>query len=264
MSAYKQKNSHFSAQQRLAEQRRERKKIKNRLIFVLLLFAANLFLLLFLRSPFFAVNYISITGLDKLSREDIYLAGGIREGLNIWKINPPELRRRIQQLPRVETAEVERVLPAALHIQILEKYPLLLIPFHGYYLEIAADGMIIGIRDSFTGDLPLASGLFWGKMDVGTNIPDRARGEIIETFLAVFSRIPALPVAEINVSDPQQIIVYTREGMEVWLGSSRELEKKLEVLMHLYSHLSALENGSSEGYLDLRAAEAPVFRPFKK
>ncbi|MEW5921827.1 MAG: FtsQ-type POTRA domain-containing protein [Bacillota bacterium] len=262
MPEYLNKNSYLIGQHRLVEQRKERKKIKNKLLFLFILVIFNLFLLLLLRSPYFAINYIQIDGLDKLSLEEIYSAAGIREGMNIWKISPPELRDRILQIPRVAGAEVERILPGGLHIFIREKYPLVLIPFHGYYLEVAGDGIIIGLRDDFLGELPLVSGLFWGKMDVGTNIPDRTRGEIVEIFLQVLSRLPALPLAEINVSDPQQIVVYTREGMEVWLGGSKDLEKKLNVLMHLYPRLPSLENNSLEGYLDLRAAEAPVFRPF--
>lgn len=262
MPAYQNNNSYLTGQHRLVEQRKERRKIKNKLIFLFTLIAFNLFLLIFLRSSFFAVDLIHIEGLDKLSHEELCYAAGINEGMNIWKINPPELRRRVMQIPRVAEAEVERVLPGSLRVTIREKYPLVLIPFHGYYLEVAADGMIIGMRDDFLGELPLVSGLFWGKMDVGTNIPDRTRGEIIESFLMILSRIPALPVAEFNVSDPQQILAYTKEGMEVWLGGAKDLEKKLEVLLHLYPRLTLLENNPLEGYLDLRAAEAPVFKPF--
>ncbi len=254
-------NNYSNGKRKLVEERKERKKIKSRLVFLFIFVIINVSFLLFLRSPVFTISNIQIEGLDKLSVEEIYSAGGIREGMNAWKISPPHLRDRILDIPRVAGAEVKRVIPGGLHILISEKYPLILIPFHGYYLEVATDGMIIGLRDDFRGELPLVSGLLWGKMDVGTTIPDRERGEIIEVFLQVFSEMPALPLAEINVSDPEQIVVYTWDGMEVWLGGSRGLVKKLDVLMHIYPRLPSLKNDGLEGYLDLRAAEAPVFRP---
>lgn len=256
-------NNYSTGKRQVVEERKERKKIKSRLLFLFIFVIINVSFLLFLRSPFFAISHIQIEGLDKLSVEDIYSAGGIREGMNAWKVSPPHLRDRILDVPRVAGVEVERVIPGGLHIFIKEKYPLVLIPYHGYYLEVASDGMIIGLRDDYRGELPLVSGLIWGKMDVGSTIPDRERGEIIEVFLQVFSEIPALPLAEINVSEPEQIVVYTWEGMEVWLGGSKGLEKRLDVLMHLYPRLPSLENNEIEGYLDLRAAEAPVFRPLK-
>ncbi len=254
-------NNYSNGKRQLVAERKERKKIKSRLLFLLIFVLINVFFLLFLRSPVFTITYIQIDGLDKLSVEDIYNAGGIREGMNAWKISPPLLRDRILEIPRVAGAEVERVIPGELRIIVREKYPLVLIPFHGYYLEVANDGMIIGLRDDFRGELPLVSGLFWGKMDVGTTISDRERGEIIDVFLQAFSEMPALPLAEINVSDPEQIVVYTWDGMEVWLGGSKDLAKKLDVLMRIYSRLPSLEKDDMEGYLDLRAAEAPVFRP---
>ncbi len=257
-------NNKSADKRQLMEERKERKKFKSKLIFLFIFVIFNITFLMFLRSPIFTISHLYVEGLDKLSLEEVCSAGGIREGMNIWKISPPHLRDNILKIPRVATAEVERELPGEIRIFIREKYPVVLIPFHGHYLELASDGIIIGLRDDYRGELPLVSGLFWGKMDVGTNIPDRERGEIIEVFLEVFSEKPALPLAEINVAEPEQIVVYTWEGMEVWLGDSKGLEKKLDVLMHLYPRLPSLEKNDMEGYLDLRAAEAPVFRPLKK
>lgn len=246
---------------RLMEQRKVRKRIKGKIIFLFIFIIVNVFFLLFLRSDLFIINSVYIEGLDKLTREEIHNAGGLREGMNIWKISPPDLRARIMTIPRVAEANVERILPGALSISIKEKYPIILIPFHGYYLEVAKDGIVIGLRDEYRGEMPLVSGLVWGKMDVGTRIPDRARGEAIETMLPALYNLPALSLSEINVADPQHIIVYTQGGMEVWLGNASELGKKLELLMHIYPRL--LSSGAAEGYLDLRVAENPVFMPME-
>ncbi|MGI6308871.1 MAG: cell division protein FtsQ/DivIB [Dethiobacteria bacterium] len=243
-------------------QHKAKKKIKNKLGFIFLLIIANLSLLIFLRSPLFTIEEISIQGADKLSLKEVHLAMGIKEGMNIWKISPPELRERILTLPRVAEVEVERALPNKLFIYIQEKDFLALVPYHSYYLELASDGTFTGIRNNYDGELPLINGLPQSRMDVGTKIVDQERGEIITVFLEALQSMPSLPLAEINVENPKQIIVYTNEGMEVWLGGKVDLFKKIEVLQHIYSHYFPLENNPASGYLDLRVAEAPVFKPF--
>ena len=244
--------------------RKARKKIKDKLVLILLFLVCSLSLFLFLRSPFFIIKEIYVEGLDKLSLDEIYEAMLIREGMNIWKISPPELEERILTIPRVAEIEVSRVLPDKLFIYIQEKYPLVLVPYHGYYLELAADGIFIGVREDYEGELPLVNGLIWGKMEVGTGISDRSRGEIIEAFLESLATNPSLPLAEINVENVQQIIVYTWEGMEVWLGNSDNLAKKLEVLQYINQRLLLEGSDPMAGYLDLRVPEAPVFKPVEK
>ena len=81
---------------------------------------------------------------------------GIKEGMNIWKISPPELRERILTLPRVAEVEVERALPNKLFIIFRKRFPAL-VPYHSYYLELASDG-ITGIRNNYDGELPSLTG----------------------------------------------------------------------------------------------------------
>ena len=246
----------------LVVQHQAKRKIKNKLGFFFLLIIANLSLLLFLRSPFFIIEEISIQGMDRLSMKEVHLAMGVKKGMNIWKISPPELRERILTIPRVAGVEVERVLPNKLEINIREKDFLALAPYHGYYLELAPDGTFIGIMNNYDGGLPLINGLPQSRMEVGTNINDLEQGEIITVFLKALQGTPTLPFAEVNVENPEQIIVYTNEGMEVWLGSKIDLPKKIEVFQQIYENYFPFETGMDSGYLDLRVAEAPVFKPF--
>lgn len=246
----------------LIVERKAKKKIKSKLGFIFLLLLANLTLLLFLRSPLFTIEEISMQGLDKLSANEVRLAMGIREGMNIWKVSPPELRERIFTLPRVAEAEVGRVLPDKLLVQIQEKHALALVPYHGYYLELAGDGTLIGIQNNYAGELPLINGLPQGQMGVGTKIVEQDQGEIIMALLEALQRVSPPPLAEINVENPEQIIIYTWEGMEVWLGDKMDLSKKIEVLKRIHAHFFPLSDDATGGYLDLRVAESPVFRPF--
>ena len=239
----------------------ERRSIKKRYAFIFLYVLILLSMFFFLHFPSFKVQEITITGLDKISADELLSAAGIREGINIWKIKSPEIRKRLTALPRVADVQVERILPGKVRIVVTEKYPLAVIPYHGSYFEVASDGIIIGVRDDYKGEYPLINGLAWGSMDVGTSIPDQLRGEIISIFLRELSLSPALPLAEINVSDPDNILVYIWERMEVWLGGKQDLDKKLEVLQQLNQYIHLGENAPLKGYLDIRTVEGPVYVP---
>lgn len=239
------------------------KKKFNLILGFLLIFAAvNFLLLFFLNSSHFEITGIYIEGLEKVTREQVHESAGISEGMNIWEISPPEIVRRLEEIPRVEEAKVGRNLPGGIHIIITEKRPLALVPYHGYYLELASDGIFIGIRNDYRGELLLVNGLVWGHMDVGTGIPDRVRGEILEEVLDSLVEMPALPLAEINVEEPQQIVGYSPEGMEIRFGDGKELSKKMEVFDNIYYRIFSKKE-SLEGYLDVRVAEKPVFKPAK-
>ncbi len=244
--------------------KKERRSVKKKLVLLFLFLFSTLSMLMLLRLPCFLVQEISIKGLDKLSPEEVLHIAGIYEGMNIWKISSPKIREQISSIPRVARVEVEKLLPGKISISVAEKRSLVMIPFHGSYLELSSDGIIIDICDAYKGELPLINGLSWGKMDVGTNIADRARGEIVEEFLEALTSSPTLPLAEINVADTEQIIVYTWEGMEVWLGNKNDLPAKLEVLQQLHRYFFSGENQLQKGYFDIRAAEAPVFIPLEQ
>ncbi len=244
------------------EKRKEKRKVKNRIVFVIIFVISSLSLFLFLRSPLFTVTEITVTGLEMVPREELFLVMGLRDGMNMWKLSPPEIRNRALTVPQIKEVEVERVLPDKLFIDVQEKDPFALVPYHGYYLEVASDGVIIGLRNDYEKDLPLITGLSQANMDVGYSIANGKRGDIVGEFLEVFYSKPSLPVKEIDVKDPDQIIVYSWEGVEIWLGKNEELPRKLEVMDHLYHRLLKTETNLLEGYLDLRAVEAPVFKPF--
>ena len=79
--------------------KKKARKIKKKLVLFFLFLFSSLSMLLFLRSPFFTIQEISIQGVDKVSADEIRDAIELREGMNIWKISPPEIRRGLLLYP---------------------------------------------------------------------------------------------------------------------------------------------------------------------
>ena len=253
-------NRYVFGKHRVVEEKKERSSRKRIIAFLFVFALSCLFFILFLRSPYFAIEKITVQGLNNLLREEVIAAMGIKEGTSLWEVSPPELEKRILSLPSVKKAGVERILPRSLDVFVEEKEPLALVPYQHYYLELSESGTFLGIREQMEGDLPIINGLTWGRMEVGKKVPDPVRKKILTEILQQISSLKQPAISEINVHDPERIVLYTMDGLEVLLGEKGEIPRKMTVLSKVYMRLD--QEILDSGYLDLRAAEAPVFKPF--
>jgi len=74
-------------------------------------------------NPDYNLAEIEIKTDGNLTREQIVDATGLREGVNIFSLNIAKTRDALVLMPQVEHAEVERVLPNKLTIEISERRP---------------------------------------------------------------------------------------------------------------------------------------------
>jgi cell division septal protein FtsQ len=77
----------------------------------------------FWQNPDYNLVEVAIHTDGSLTREQIIQATGIHEGNNIFAINLSNARKGLMALPQVERAEIERVLPNKLSIDIAERKP---------------------------------------------------------------------------------------------------------------------------------------------
>lgn len=225
------------------------------LLGVFLLFFAVWAAYSFLNSGFFSLEKIEITGLARLSEEEVLQALQLTLGENILKIKISQLEERLLNLPRVAGANVTRHLPRELHVVIIENELLGLIPYQDYFLEVGENGLIL---DSATAvqdyDLPLITGLQPVAGTVGEAVWE---GRLLEGVRDLCSALKEekLLVSEINVEDPENFVIVTMDGLVVWLGNENFAEKT-HILVQI---IGRLKDRQEEGYLDLRVSSAPAF-----
>ena len=110
-------------------------------------------------SQHFEIRDISLTGAERVTRDDILRAGGIAAGANIFEVDPDQAATRIQALPWIKAATVRRRLPGEVAIEIQERSAAAIVELSGLYL-VDAEGTIfkkLGERDPE--DLPIITGL---------------------------------------------------------------------------------------------------------
>jgi cell division protein FtsQ len=75
-------------------------------------------------NPDYVLTEVRVSSDGALQREQILHAAGIRTGVNIFTIDSKAARAGLDQLPQVERAELQRVLPNRVDITIIERRPI--------------------------------------------------------------------------------------------------------------------------------------------
>jgi cell division protein FtsQ len=231
------------------------RKAKNRLLGTLLFIVLVWFTLGFIRSDFFRIEAIHIVGNTHTAEDEIRLALPVSEGSNIWQLNPGKLADKLTEIPRVEHATVTRKLPRTLLVEITEKRALALVPYQDYLFEVGPDGMVLGItQDPQDYELPLLTGLVPMELSVGEQYLTGPQLEDAREVLQALEDQGVL-VSELNLTDQENLVMVTLDGLIVWLGRDSYTEK-VELLQQIMGQLSGRQ---AEGYMDLRVLSAPAF-----
>jgi cell division septal protein FtsQ len=75
-------------------------------------------------NPDYMITEIRVPQGGALQREQILEASGLREGVNIFLVDTKAARLALDTLPQVERAEIQRVLPSRIEINIVERQPI--------------------------------------------------------------------------------------------------------------------------------------------
>jgi cell division protein FtsQ len=168
------------------------------------------------------LDQVKVTGRQRTQPDSILAALGIRRGGPILGFDPAAAKRRLEHLPWIKTAKVERQLPGTVRIALTERVPLALWQLDGALSVIDREGdRIDRAAPTDHADLPLV---------VGPGAPDHAKD-----LLALLAREPAMNArvkAAVRVRDRRWNVVL-RNGVEVQLPA--------ETPARAWSRLAAIE-----------------------
>ena len=104
------------------------------------------------------VKDIYVSGRVYTKSEEIMAALGIRWGDPIFQLNLDEAKQRLEALPWVKKAALDRQLSGTIHINIVERVPIAIWQNDGHFFLVDAEGEAIGeFRDNLY-SLPLVVG----------------------------------------------------------------------------------------------------------
>ena len=207
------------------------------------------------------IDRIEVEGNTTLARADVLTQSGINVGEHILFVNTRAAEERLEENPIIRTANIRRLYPNRLVIQIEEREPLAAISGGGSYAIIDREGYVIAIQDTAEDLLQI-----YGMGATGFQLNQRIGEEddfYSRTMLAVMEALENSglidDMSSLDITQPLSIDLLSKEGYTIHLGQVDNLESKLASLPAV---LDALESmGYSGGTIDLAVQGDPVYSP---
>lgn len=189
----------------------------------------------FFANAYFSVREIQVRGGERVSGNEIVTMAGLRHGMNLWKIEPTEIEKKVARHPWVRRVLVRREFPRRVIIDVEERIPKAVVALGKLYY-VDSDGVVF--KEVGAGDyvqFPLLTGL---RAEDLTK-PDRSlRARIQEAIrfgelMAKDSHI----LSEIHFAAPDRLVLYTTEfpvALHMGWGDWDDKVKRLDRLLALW------------------------------
>lgn len=221
--------------------------------FVFLLVLAAFF---FLQSSYFDVRNITVDGNKHLEGEEITSLAGLSSGVNIFRADLKKAEEKISLHPLVKEVELARDFPGTILIKITERAAIGLALGQEGFATISEDGYILAqVKNLGLVNYPIISGVDLGSAGSGQKVPDEKITAALKYLKAMPVNIRAV-VSEINVSDLNNIRMFSVDKAEVRFGTVDRIEEKIR----LYQEVIGQRYENRIHYIDISFKGSPVIR----
>lgn len=209
--------------------RKSSKFIKILCIMFLILIA----ILLFIMSPIFNIETITVTGNEKLSMSEYIKLSGLEIGQNIYKLNKRQIKNNIKQNAYVENVYVSRKLPNVIDLTIEERKATYILELeNGEYAYINNQGYILEKNYTKT-DLVTITGYSTEqeKITAGNRLvtKDLNKLEVVLRIVDSASRNDLLQyINRIDITDKNNYtLILESENKTVYLGDASSINTRM-------------------------------------
>lgn len=198
-----------------------RRRVRRLLAVALLLASAALLVPLLARPmgnilgmfPPFRVGGIEIRGFLYLSPEEIRALIPVREGENLFRVDPRQIEADLRLHPRIEEARVSRTL-GRIVVEVRERRTMLLVNA-GTLLEVDRHGTILSpLARGLVADRPVLSGVPFPTVRPGARVTSARLGDVLR--LVSFLEAPEVgliaDISEIVWEGPSKVVLRTSRG----------------------------------------------------
>jgi cell division protein FtsQ len=229
------------------------------ILFLLLLTFAIAFLM---TSSLFNIKTINVSGNNRVSQQEIIRLSGLSYQQNIFRINSKDTMKSIFQSPYIEKIKIKRHLPNIIKIDIIEREPLVLVPYVGSYLFVDSQGIVIEINSSIANmKLPVINGLKFNTFKLGEEIKVENKLQLTSVIKLINEIKKAgiiQEIAEINAQDILNFKLRTKSGIKVNLGDDTNINTKIPLAKAI---LQDLNSKNLKGTVEMGHKGNPVFKP---
>jgi cell division protein FtsQ len=110
-------------------------------------------------NPYFSVREIQVRGGERFGGTEIVALAGLKHGMNMWRIEPTTIERKVAKHPWVRRAVVRREFPRRVVIAIEERIPKAIVALGKLYY-VDSDGLVFKeVGEGEDVGFPLLTGL---------------------------------------------------------------------------------------------------------
>lgn len=197
-------------------------------------------------SPYFAVREIQVNAGEHVGGKEIVAAAGLRHGMNIWKIDPVHIEKRIGRHPWVRNVVVRREFPRRVVIEVEERRPKAIVA-SGKLFYVDGDGVVFKeVERGENLQYPMLTGLSADELR-GPNQAMRRRMRDALRLGDLMTR-GAHTLSEIHFAASDQVVVYTtafpvalKMGWGNWEDKVARLDRVLSLWQGNESRLASLD-----------------------
>lgn len=203
------------------------------------------------RTALLDVDRVTIEGVEHARVDEVLEVVGIAAGDPLISVDPDAVEARVEVLPWVARAQVERSWPSTVDVQVTERVPVAVVQVtDDHAAAVDAAGWVISIderpADAPPGPLVLTD--VDGRVAEGERLDGAAR-QALEVAAVVAERMPQV-VASVSTDLDAQLV----EGGTVRFGSTEDLDEKVTAVKTVLADVdtSCLE------LLDVRVPGSPA------
>jgi cell division septal protein FtsQ len=202
-------------------------------------------------NSYFSVREILVRGGEKVGGSEIVAMAGLKQGMNIWKVDPTVIEKKVAKHPWVRRVLVRREFPRRIVIEVEERVPRAIVAMRSLYY-VDDDGMVfkeVGAGENVK--FPMLTGL---RAEELTTLNPKTRGRIRDALrLTELMAKDAHTLSEIHFDGLDRLVVYTTAypvalhlGSGDWGGKLQRLDRVLSLWKGNEERLAALDASFSD------------------
>lgn len=240
----------IAARRREVRDERRRSRLRRTLVIggVLLV---TLALVLLERSALVGLDEIEVTGVDRLTEQEVIAAADIPLGTSTLRLGLGDAAERVTALPLVRAATARRLDPLSIVIEVTERQPVLVADDGQRTVLIDRDGVVMTVGE--VAGLPVVA--------VPAAVP--APGGSVDAVPALANAHAAwqglsgplrAQVERYEAAGPDELVLRLSSGIEVRFGRAERVAEKVRALGAVLQDVG----GTPITRIDVRAPSAPV------
>ncbi len=234
--------------QSLARYYAKKKKIKKRraVVFYTILVTLLISVITVLSlTVFFNINKISVTGNDFYTDKQIIKVTGLKKGQNLFRLNKFKIIEHLkEQLPYLDTVEIDRHLPVSIEIKVAECEPFLAINTSKTSYLVDSSLKILEKTETPPTTLAQVKGFKVKNGEVGGYITDKngAEKRLKQLCEELYKQFGTGKVTKIDIKTTYDIKVTYEDRVTIKLGTLENLEQKLSLVNYVLNENSKNEH----------------------